>query len=130
MVAIHFRYHIILAILLIIVVPILQIWLLWDITGVMQLYTPIGFYSYLIQPFVSLFMMVLLYLGSVKLERDKRGFRRMKLLRIYSLVLIISTPVIDYLYSFEPLFLFGFIISQFASIMGYIAFFFAGISNR
>ena len=130
MVEIRFIYHVIISILLIIIVPILQIWLLWEIRGVTEIYTLIGIYSYLIQPFISTFMMVLLYLGSIKLERDKRGFKRMKLLRIYSLVVIISQPFIDYFYSLPPLFLYGFIISQLASIIGYLAFFLAGISNR
>lgn len=75
-------------------------------------------------------MNFLLYLGSIALERDKRGFNKMKLIRIYSIVLIISQPLLEYFYAVPPLLFLGFIFSLFVSIFFYIAFFLVGISNR
>ncbi|MFX0076347.1 MAG: hypothetical protein ACFE96_12955, partial [Candidatus Hermodarchaeota archaeon] len=81
-------------------------------------------------PFLSQLMNFLMYLGSIKLERDKRGFNRMIVLRIYSIVLIITQPLIEYFYSMPSLLFVGFIFSLIASIFSYIAFFLVGISNR
>jgi len=75
-------------------------------------------------------MNVLLYLGSIALERDKRGFNKMKLIRIYSIVLIVSQHLLEYFYFVPTLLFLGFIISIFISIFYYIAFFLAGLSNR
>jgi hypothetical protein len=96
----------------------------------MQFFDPISFYSFLIQPFLYQLMNFLLYLGTLALERDKRGFNKMKLIRIYSIILIISQPLMAYFSFLLPIYLPVFIFSLVVSIFGYIAFFLAGISNR
>jgi hypothetical protein len=75
-------------------------------------------------------MNFLLYLGTIALERDKRGFNKMKLIRIYSIFLISSQPLIEYFYLVPTLLFLGIVVSLLISIYYYIAFFIAGISNR
>ena len=125
---IKLKYHVIISILLIMALPILHIWFSWNFYGGTTFYTLIGPYQFFIVPFLIQIMNFLLYLGSISLDRDKRGFIKIKLLRIYSIVLIISQPFIP---SVFPEISLAYIILQLSlSIFYYITFFLVGISNR